>query len=60
MVMLKPKVANNEFNQGNVLRLLYDLRASNSVFGWFRHKKNMRAVINNQIAMVQSGKCWEQ
>jgi hypothetical protein len=58
--MLKSKCKDNEFNQGNVLRLLYDLRASNSVFGWFRHKKNMNRVINSQIAMVQSGKCWEQ
>lgn len=49
-----------EFTQENVLRLLYDLRASNSVFGWLGHKKSMQAVINNQIAMVQSGKCWEQ
>lgn len=58
--LIQSEAEAREFSQENVLRMLHDLRASNSVFGWFKHKTNMRQVINNTISQVESGVCWRQ
>lgn len=59
--MLKtPERKLNKFDKVDVLKMLYDLRASNECFGFIGHKKNMSTVIDNIIRDVKMGVAWRQ
>lgn len=60
--MLKaPERKPEEITREDVLRMLYDLKASNDVFGFIGHKKNMGDVIDRIICEVKNnGPVWRQ